>query len=218
LFAFSQLGITRFPPYLSFLALTTVVMKSPLLYITSAALFVARVSTQSTLTINTPAVATECEPLLITWSGGTGPYFLTVHPGASPSAAALITFGTVNGTSFTWSAVNEQANTSLDLAVSDSTGATSQSAPFTVQAGTSTSCLNTTATGTGASAVSTPNTGTTTTSSGSSPAPSGTTPTTTKPSSSSTSSTTSTSNAATPNDVSYGVAGVLGAFIAALLV
>ncbi|KAF8273221.1 hypothetical protein EI94DRAFT_1795303 [Lactarius quietus] len=217
-------------------------MKSPLLYITSAALFVARVSTQSTLTINTPAVATECEPLLITWSGGTGPYFLVrialsafhhfyihahtffslitdvLHPGASPSAAALITFGTVNGTSFTWSAVNEQANTSLDLAVSDSTGATSQSAPFTVQAGTSTSCLNTTATGTGASAVSTPNTGTTTTSSGSSPAPSGTTPTTTKPSSSSTSSTTSTSNAATPNDVSYGVAGVLGAFIAALLV
>jgi len=92
------------------------------------------VACQSTITINTPSTAVVGCPLLISWSGGTPPYFLSVLPGASPSdpnAPALITFGQQTGTSLTW-VVDEQAGTSLLLELQDSQGLEALSAPFTV--------------------------------------------------------------------------------------
>jgi hypothetical protein len=90
------------------------------------------------LTINTPASNSviECEPSAITWTGGTPPYFLVI----TSSGAAIDTFPATNATSYDWN-TNVPANTPLGLTIKDSTGTTAQSAPFTVNAGTSTSCI-----------------------------------------------------------------------------
>ncbi|KAF9223399.1 hypothetical protein BS17DRAFT_706072 [Gyrodon lividus] len=112
----------------------------------SLALFVAGALAQ--LTINTPANVVECEPTLISWSGGTAPYFLvckaicplsipdfnSILPGGSPTAAALENLGQQNGSSVTWTC-NIAAGVSLGLTLRDSTGAVAQSAPFTINPG-----------------------------------------------------------------------------------
>ncbi|KAF8968144.1 hypothetical protein BDZ97DRAFT_1801148 [Flammula alnicola] len=126
----------------------------------AAALFLAG-SAVAQLTINTPLNVVVCQPLLITWTGGTPPYFLSLLPGNQPSAAALLDFGTQTGTQLTWT-VNITAGTlselllfilihgfinlliqgtSLGLDLRDSTGALAQTAPFTVQSSSNTACL-----------------------------------------------------------------------------
>ncbi|KAI0303758.1 hypothetical protein B0F90DRAFT_1916690 [Multifurca ochricompacta] len=137
-------------------------MKSSFLSIVSTALFVAGVYGQSTPTVNTPLNVVVCQPLQLTWSGGTPPYFLrfvgllsiviivahscyylrSIHPGSAPDDPALADFGTQQGTSFLWTKVNFAVGTSLDITLRDSNGQTSQSAPFTVQTGGDLSCLN----------------------------------------------------------------------------
>ncbi|KAF8206419.1 hypothetical protein K438DRAFT_2014135 [Mycena galopus ATCC 62051] len=123
------------------------------------------------LTINTPTIGgttpgtAECQPLLITWSGGTGPYIIVVN--TSPAGTTpVIEFDGQSGTQVSWTAVNVTENTQLLLTIKDSTGATASSAPFPVTAG-SDSCL-----GTGNSAP--PTSGTSTPSTGSSAPPTGT--------------------------------------------
>ncbi|KAI6165809.1 hypothetical protein EDD17DRAFT_1553388 [Pisolithus thermaeus] len=106
-------------------------------------LFVAGALAQSTFTINTPSNVVECEPTLITWTGGTPPYYLSILPGADPTGTAIESLGQQNSTSVTW-VCNIASGTSLGLTLRDNTGATVQSAPFTVNPGSSTSCLNTT--------------------------------------------------------------------------
>jgi hypothetical protein len=190
-------------------------MKSYIFAIISAALFVAGVSAQ--LTVNTPVNVVSCTALQITFSGGTPPYILSVHPGATPNDPALATFSNVTGSPFSWTAVNFASGTSLDLTIRDSTGATAQSAPFTVQSGGSTTCLNGTATGSGAPAAST---------AASSPTTSGTTPASSSQSKAAASSSgtstakgaSSSGNAATMAGIPYGVAGLLGAVVAAVFV
>jgi len=114
-------------------------MKSYIFSIISTALFVAGVST---LTVNTPADVISCAPLLITFTNGTAPYILSVYPGATPDGTALAIFPNITGSPYNWTAVNYTSGTSLDLTLLDKTGTSAQSAPFTVQSGGSTSCLN----------------------------------------------------------------------------
>ncbi|KAF8910669.1 hypothetical protein CPB84DRAFT_1743490 [Gymnopilus junonius] len=129
----------------------------------------------STLTINTPIAPVVCEPLLINWSGGTPPYFLSIVPGNQPGAAALFDFGQQNGNSITWT-VNVTAGTTLGLDLRDNTGTLAQSASFTIQSSTNTACL--TSTGSSSSGSSSPSgstpagstTSTSTTSAASTPA------------------------------------------------
>ncbi|KZP23822.1 hypothetical protein FIBSPDRAFT_1042667, partial [Athelia psychrophila] len=97
------------------------------------ALFVASALGQA-LTINTPSNVVECEPTLLNWTGGVPPYFLSIQPGNQPSAAALESLGTQTGNSYTWS-TDIAAGTSIGLSIRDSTGATAQSAAFTINAG-----------------------------------------------------------------------------------
>ncbi|KAF7986487.1 hypothetical protein HWV62_31291 [Athelia sp. TMB] len=92
----------------------------------------AAAAAQSTLTIATPANVVECEPTLLSWSGGTRKS--PILPGNQPSAAALESLGTQTGTSYTWS-TNLAAGTSIGLTLRDSTGATASSAPVTIQPG-----------------------------------------------------------------------------------
>ncbi|EIM91279.1 uncharacterized protein STEHIDRAFT_165625 [Stereum hirsutum FP-91666 SS1] len=125
-------------------------MKSALF---ATALFVVAASAQ--FQVNTPANVVECQPLQIVWNGGSGSTFLhmltyvthvihirpqSVLPGSDPTGTAIIDFGQQTSP-FTWPAVNVTAGTSLGLTVRDSTGALAQSAAFTVNGGSDTSCL-----------------------------------------------------------------------------
>ncbi|KAJ6513248.1 hypothetical protein C8R45DRAFT_962978 [Mycena sanguinolenta] len=97
------------------------------------------------LTINTPteggttAGAAECQPLLLTFSGGTPPYIITID--TSPQGASHIAeFDNVSGTQLSWPAVNASLGTQLLLSIKDSTGAPATSGVFPVTTG-SDSCL-----------------------------------------------------------------------------
>ncbi|KAK7690852.1 hypothetical protein QCA50_005954 [Cerrena zonata] len=109
-------------------------MKSASALLFSVALATAALAQD--LRIETPIGPVVCQPILLTWSGGTPPYFL-------PSAQPLEQFTNLQGTTFSWT-VNQPAGTSLGLTLRDSTGATGQSAPFTINSGPDTSCLNAT--------------------------------------------------------------------------
>lgn len=50
---------------------------------TSPILFLSFVSSIYALTINTPASVVECQPLQLSWSNGSAPYYLAVIPGVS---------------------------------------------------------------------------------------------------------------------------------------
>ncbi|KAJ3565329.1 hypothetical protein NP233_g7703 [Leucocoprinus birnbaumii] len=85
------------------------------------------------LVINTPANAvllSFCSPLNV----------ISVLPGVKPTGTPLENLGTFTGDSFTWN-VDIAAGTSIGLTLKDSTGAIAQSAPFTIQSSTDTSCL-----------------------------------------------------------------------------
>lgn len=183
--------------------------------VTYLALFVA--STLAQFTINTPANVVECQPTLLQWSGGTAPYFLSILPGATPNGAAVENLGQQNSTSVTW-VCNIQSGTSLGLTLRDSTGLTAQSAPFTVNPGSSTTCTNTTSLSSGptvATSAAAP-TGTTPTTSGA-VSGTGTTAHTTSATTAAGSASTS-SSAASANVVRVGAAGIAGAAaVAALL-
>ncbi|KAI3605681.1 secreted protein [Moniliophthora roreri] len=129
---------------------------------------------QAQVTINTPYVVpfvvcecllipayrsanlVECQPTLLTWTGGQAPYFLVRENtetrdlwgastsfsshGENPSGPAIEQFPEQIGTSLTW-VVDFPAGTSVGLLLRDSKGATSQSAAVTIQPGSSTDCL-----------------------------------------------------------------------------
>ncbi|KAK7047748.1 hypothetical protein VNI00_006076 [Paramarasmius palmivorus] len=91
---------------------------------------------QAQLTVNTPSNLVECQPALLTWTGGAAPYFLD---GNNPSGEPLKRFPETSDTSLTWT-VDLSAGTSVGLLLRDSSGAVSQSAAVSIQAGSSTNC------------------------------------------------------------------------------
>ncbi|TBU57980.1 hypothetical protein BD310DRAFT_949015 [Dichomitus squalens] len=105
-------------------------MKSVSTAVVAAALLVAGVSAQ--FQINTPNPPTQCVPVQLTWSGGNR---------GQPGAAALQQYSGLTGTSFTWP-TNITSGTSIGFTLTDSTGATAQSAPVTINPGPDSSCLN----------------------------------------------------------------------------
>ncbi|WVW83855.1 hypothetical protein I302_105877 [Kwoniella bestiolae CBS 10118] len=106
------------------------------------------------LTISTPASLIQCQPALLSWSGGQAPYYLAVIPGGQPSGAALQDLGEQQGNSLTWT-VNIASGTSITLKVTDSTGVVNYNQAVTIQAGSSSACLTAAATSS-AGSVSTP--------------------------------------------------------------
>ncbi|KAJ7312308.1 hypothetical protein DFH08DRAFT_822347 [Mycena albidolilacea] len=93
----------------------------------------AAVAPHAPLVINTPVSAAQCEPLLITWSGGIPPYVMAVQ--INPIQPLPISGTDVTtDTSFTW-IVNATLGQSLVLLVTDEENGslhTVSSAPFTV--------------------------------------------------------------------------------------
>ncbi|KAF8905106.1 hypothetical protein CPB84DRAFT_1772447 [Gymnopilus junonius] len=106
------------------------------------ALIAALVSSAAaqTFTINTPLNVQVCLPVLINWTGGTPPYFLSILPAGQPSANALVDLGQQSGNSVTWIA-NLPVGTGAFLDLRDNTGTLAQSGSFTIQTGTNTSCV-----------------------------------------------------------------------------
>ncbi|TXT13794.1 hypothetical protein VHUM_01161 [Vanrija humicola] len=90
--------------------------------------------------INTPGALTECQPVLLTWNGGQGPYFVSVIPGGQPGAAALVDFGEQTGNQLTWR-VNLAAGTQISLKIVDQTGNTNYAQAVSIQKGSDTSCV-----------------------------------------------------------------------------
>ncbi|EIM91278.1 uncharacterized protein STEHIDRAFT_165624 [Stereum hirsutum FP-91666 SS1] len=117
----------------------------------ATALFVAAASAQ--FTVNTPSNVVECQPLQIVWTGGSGDTYLSVLPGDDPTGTAVVDFGQQTSP-YTWTAVNVTSGTSLGITVRDSTGALAQTAAFTVNSGSDSSCLTSSGSSTTASAAS----------------------------------------------------------------
>ncbi|KAJ9103698.1 hypothetical protein QFC20_004702 [Naganishia adeliensis] len=92
------------------------------------------------MSIDTPAAVVQCQPVALTWRGGTPPYFLSIIPGGQVSAAALIDFGQLSGTTLTWTA-NITAGTSITLKLTDSTGSTVYSSPITILSSSNSACI-----------------------------------------------------------------------------
>ncbi|KAJ7089125.1 hypothetical protein C8R44DRAFT_990942 [Mycena epipterygia] len=92
--------------------------------------------------INTPLSASECQPLLIKWAGGTPPYDVTVQTVQTNPAGTtpVADFPAQGGTSVTW-VVNATVGTSLMLGIRGSGGLVAMSDIFTVTAGSGDSCI-----------------------------------------------------------------------------
>jgi len=143
---------------------------------------------------------------LITWVGGTAPYFLSILPAGQPSGNPLVDFGQVSGTSITW-LVNLGVGTSAFLNLRDSTGAVAQSGTFTVVIGANISCVGqpiSTSAGPGGAATSTP---VSSGGSSSTPASTGSATSTPKPSTA----------AAPSNYANVGAAAMIGAALLSLV-
>merc|ERR1711939_1049692 len=91
--------------------------------------------------IQSPAALVQCQPVLISFSGGTAPYCISVLPGGQSSAAALETFPTQSGSTYTWT-VDLAAGQDVTFRISDSTGAVNYSSQVPIQSSSDSSCLN----------------------------------------------------------------------------
>ncbi|KAL1406899.1 hypothetical protein Q8F55_006311 [Vanrija albida] len=100
----------------------------------------ALLASAAALTVNSPAALVQCQPVQLSWSAGTPPYYPAVIPAGQPSAAALVTFPQQDTTVATW-VVNLEAGTNVTIKLTDGTGATVFSAASAVQKGSSTDCL-----------------------------------------------------------------------------
>lgn len=104
-------------------------------------LALAAVALAQELRVNSPASLIQCQPALLTWTGGQSPYFVAAIPGGQPSAAALKDFGQQTGTQLTWN-VDLPAGTSVTIKITDASGAVNYNSAVTIQEGSSSSCLN----------------------------------------------------------------------------
>jgi hypothetical protein len=84
------------------------------------------------LIIDTPSNVGACTRPILTWSGGSPPYFLAVYPGGQPNAAPLQNLGVQAGTFFSW-LVNFPIGTPLFMRIRDFNGVVSDTGPFTIQ-------------------------------------------------------------------------------------
>ncbi|KAF5359293.1 hypothetical protein D9756_003416 [Leucocoprinus leucothites] len=193
--------------------------------VTLLSLLLAAGALAQQMTINTPSAAPTLSLANLFYWAGMEELLLTscVLPGSDPSGQALVNFPQQNGTSVTW-LVNIQAGTSIGLTLRDNTGLTAQSAAFTVNPGSDTSCLSQTLSASGGTAAPPAQTGGGATTANSPTAGGNTTPAPTNTGANSASRTSTGTSAgssasqtsgANANFASIGAAGAVGAAIAA---
>lgn len=66
----------------------------------------------SSLTLLAQAALVQCQPVQLSWTTGTPPYYPAVIPAGQPSAQALVTFPQQDTTVATW-VVNLEAGTNV---------------------------------------------------------------------------------------------------------
>ncbi|KAL1948133.1 hypothetical protein VTO73DRAFT_12208 [Trametes versicolor] len=151
-----------------------------------------RAGRAGTLNVPAPQNPTECVPYLITWSGGTPPYTLSI---VSPRAPPDSVFPNLDVTSFTWAA-NIPASFSVAFKVVEATGSSVTTSAVTMHKGDDESCLDSSAGS--ASQPSDPSTSSSAPPPSPSPSPSPTSPSTTTTSTTSTDSPSPTSQSPDP--------------------
>lgn len=97
--------------------------------------------TAGNLVIQSPASLVECQPALLSFSGGSAPYYISVLPGGQSTAAALEQFPQQSGNTYTWT-VDLASGQDVTFSIRDSTGLVNYSAQLPIQSGSDTSCLN----------------------------------------------------------------------------
>ncbi|TFL04060.1 hypothetical protein BDV98DRAFT_563483 [Pterulicium gracile] len=91
---------------------------------------------QGDFVINTPtAGVVTCQPLRVTWVGGTPPYFVSLRTPTAP-----INLGQFDGNFLVWE-VNQPANTQIGFDITDSDGQVRQTGDFAATAGSNEECL-----------------------------------------------------------------------------
>ncbi|KAL7004189.1 hypothetical protein EMMF5_006257 [Cystobasidiomycetes sp. EMM_F5] len=106
--------------------------------------------------INTPASLTQCQPALLSFSGGQAPYFLAVLPAGQTAATPLLNLpNQAAAGTYTW-VVNLAAGTNLSLRITDNTGATNYAAPLVIMSSSDSSCLSSSASSAAGSSTSRP--------------------------------------------------------------
>ncbi|KAJ7369007.1 hypothetical protein DFH08DRAFT_832948 [Mycena albidolilacea] len=123
-------------------------MKSTLVVLASIVGFAA-----SQLTIITPPPPVQCQPSLLSWSGGSPPYIVSVVDTANPDPP-VIQWTDLTNSSITWVATTPPG-TSLLFTIKDVTGTSQNSAVVIEAQGGSTSCLSTSSSGTVSASAST---------------------------------------------------------------
>ncbi|UZJ52599.1 hypothetical protein CBS101457_001919 [Exobasidium rhododendri] len=95
---------------------------------------------QTTFSVATPSSLVQCQPYLITWTGGVAPYFPRItQPGNT--ASIIENFAQTSSMSYSWT-VDQAVGQTVTIVIGDSTGATAASAISpSVAAGSSSSCL-----------------------------------------------------------------------------
>lgn len=98
-------------------------------------------SNESDLAVDTPCALVQCNETLLTWSGGSSPYYVFIVPGSDPDGPLLEDLGEQDGTNMTWT-VNLSAGTSVILAIRDSEAVSIQSDVVQIRNSTNNCCLN----------------------------------------------------------------------------
>ncbi|CAE6370426.1 hypothetical protein RSOLAG1IB_01551 [Rhizoctonia solani AG-1 IB] len=190
------------------------------------ALVLAGAAAAQSMTVATPPSVVQCQPVALSWSGGTAPYFPSIIPGQQAGAAAIKEFPSQTGTSLTWT-VDLIANTYITVQIRDSTGAIQYSSAVTIQNSADSSCVNgnvsatasggSSATATGGATSAAPTATSPATSAGNTSANTSRTATVTGTTSAATSTATNNTNSASMvTKGAFGVAGIAGLIGAAL--
>lgn len=74
----------------------------------------------------------QCQPTLLTWTGGQAPYYVSVIEGGNPNGKAFKTWPATEATSLTWKVTEVPAGQSITVQVKDGSGAVKYSAAVTV--------------------------------------------------------------------------------------
>ncbi|TFK28135.1 hypothetical protein FA15DRAFT_665617 [Coprinopsis marcescibilis] len=94
---------------------------------------------ETTLRVETPLSVIVCRPILINFSGGEGPYFLSIVR-SRQQEVVVHDFDEVATAPQRW-VVNVEPGTELVLNIRDQTGLLRQSGPFIIQDGPNTDCV-----------------------------------------------------------------------------
>ncbi|KAL0574614.1 hypothetical protein V5O48_007340 [Marasmius crinis-equi] len=94
------------------------------------------------LTVDDPVELIVCQTIIIVWSNGLPPYFITVHNDQTPDNSPLTISNGESSTSVAWT-VKFPPGATVVFHLMDSTGATARTSPVIVQRGGDISCLST---------------------------------------------------------------------------